>query len=116
LAIIERDLPASGQWEIKATGEDIPKLSGMLTETGNEAYKKAFHGNESIGFEKMVRPDGGETWTRKDQVDQALANGYTASNAIRMVMPEVPWKQNRLGPGKWKYRKNDAGQFEWQRA
>jgi hypothetical protein len=116
LAIIERELPASGQWEVKATGDDIPKLSGLLNETGGEAYKKAFHHNEGIGFERVADPSGQETWVRKDEVAQALSNGYTGVAKIRMTMPEVPWKQNRLGPGKWRYKKDpETGKCSWTR-
>lgn len=113
MAIVERDI--AGGWERKATGEDIPKLMGSLVQTGNEAYKKAFEKNHETGFQRMVNPQGAETWIRKDDIQQALDTGYTSTGSIRMMMPEMPWKQNRLGPGKWKYRKNEAGAYEWVR-
>lgn len=108
MAITERQLDASGQWEVKATGEDIKKLSGMLTQTGNEAYKKSFHRNESVGFQQMVNPRGDTTWIRKDDIQQALDNGYTSTGSIRMMMPEVPWQRKTPKPGKTRYRYDKA--------
>ena len=93
-------------WEIKADGEDLPKLKGMLTQTGNEAYRKAFHKNEGIGFEKVSDPRGNETWLKKDEVDDAVTHrGYgRVSVGIRMQMPNVPWEKKVLGPGRHRFR------------
>jgi hypothetical protein len=106
MAIEEKELPNSNQWEIKATGDDIPKLAGMLTETGNESYKKAFHKNED-NWERISDPQGNPTVVPKDKVEEYRAQGYgQASSSIRMVMPEVPWKKPPQAPGKHKYRYN----------
>lgn len=108
MAIIERDLPG-GKWERTYTGEDIPKARGALTATGNEAYKKAFHRNEGIGFERITDQGGNPTWVRKDQVEEAVGLGYgrVALNPS-MVMPEVPWEKKRLAPGKHKFKYDKA--------
>ena len=105
MPIEERLLPASNQWEIKATGEDIPKLAGMLDKVGKEAYRKAFHKNEHIKYEKVLDPSGGETHIKAGEIDEYRAMGYKpiAQNSIRMQMPAVPWK-SRMRPGKTKYR------------
>jgi hypothetical protein len=108
MAITERELPASNQWEIKATGEDVGKLAGMLTETGNEAYRKAFHSNEGQ-YVKVTDPHGNPTQVHQKDLDQALASGYGQSaSAPRMVMPSVPWARKVSGPGKHKFRYDKA--------
>ena len=108
MAIEETTLP-NGQWEVKATGEDLPRLKGMLKETAGEAYKKAFHRNEGIGFEKVSDPNGNETWLRKDEVEDALTRGYgKMGTAIRMQMPNVPWGQKKVGPGRHRFRYDKA--------
>ena len=50
----------------------------------------------------------------KDKVDEYKAVGYgRAAAAITMVMPEVPWAQKRVGPGRHRFRYNKAtGQME----
>ena len=108
MAITEKVLEGSNQWEIKATGEDLPKLKGMLTQTGNEAYRKAFHHNEGIGFERVTDPSGNLTHVRKDQVEEALANGYGMVGLTpSFVVPELPWQKHRKPmPGRRKYRYN----------
>lgn len=106
MAIEERELPASNQWEIKATGEDVKKLAGMLTSTGNEAYKKAFHKNEGQ-FVRVTDPNGNPTEVHQKDLDQALSQGY-GKQALNpsMIMPEVPWARKTYGPGKHKFRYN----------
>lgn len=115
MAIVERELPASGQWEVKATGNDIPKLMGQLYETGNKAWDEAYHKNQKVGWEQITDPSGSPTWVKNDQVEEARSKGYgRTSETIRMVMPEVPWKQNRLGPGKWTFKKDpETGVSKW---
>jgi hypothetical protein len=106
MAIEERELPASNQWEIKATGKDVHKLAGMLTETGGEAYRKAFHKNEG-NWEKINDPRGIQTVVPKDQIDEYRAQGYGRTGITpSMVMPSVPWKRKSAGPGKHKFRYN----------
>lgn len=65
------------QWEVNATGDDIGKLRGMLTPTGNEAYQEAFH---------------------KDERAHA-GHGHLK---IMSLMPELPWPQ-KCKPGRYKY-------------
>ena len=106
MAIKESQLPNSNQWEIKATGADIPKLAGMLTETANEGYKKQFHKNEG-NWERISDPQGNQTVVPKDQIDQYRAQGYgRATSSIRMVMPEMPWQKKQMAPGKHRFRYN----------
>lgn len=106
MAITEKELPNSNQWEIKATGDDIPKLAGMLTQTGNEAYRKAFHKNEG-NWERITDPQGNPTHVPKDRIDEYRALGYgRATLNPSMVMPEVPWQRKSAGPGKHKFRYN----------
>jgi hypothetical protein len=108
VAIEERTLPASNQWQVKATGDDIPKLAGMLTETANEAYRKAFHKNEG-NWERITDPQGNPTVVPKDKVDEYKAVGYgRAAATVTMVMPEVPWERKSMGPGKHKLRYDKA--------
>lgn len=108
MAIKESQLPNSNQWEIKATGADIPKLAGMLTETGNEAYKKAFHKNEG-NWERISDPHGHPTVVPKDKIEEYRAQGYgLVSVSPSMIMPEVPWERKRTGPGKHRFRYNKA--------
>ena len=99
-----------GGWEVKATGEDIPKLMGSLTETGNEAYRKAFHKNEGIGFEKVSDPSGNEAWLRKDQLAQAFSEGYAPrAHGLTFSVPELPWqKKRKVVPGKRRFRYDKA--------
>lgn len=96
MPIEERELPASNQWEIKATGEDIPKLAGMLTETANTAYREAFHKNEG-NWEKISDPQGNMTVVPKDKVDEYKAVGYGQVRCDRptMVVPPLPWQADR---------------------
>ena len=109
MAIIERDLPASNQWEIEATGKDIPKLSGMLNDTGNEAYRRAFHRDEGVGFERVSDPSGNPTWLRKDQVESALADGYgRVSGKLVFTVPDLPWKRRKMKPGRTRLRYDKA--------
>ena len=109
MAIEERTLPNSNQWEIKATGEDIPKLKGMLDKTAKEGYQKAFHRDEGIGFERVTDPGGQMTAVRKDQLEEALQMGYgKVGGAISMVMPEVPWARKSCGPGRHRFRYDKA--------
>ena len=106
MAIEEREIAGGKQWEIKATGEDIGKLRGMLTETGNEAYRKAFHKNEGQ-YVKVTDPHGRPTEVHQKDLDVALAQGYgNAAVNPSMVMPEVPWQRKSCGPGKHKFRYN----------
>lgn len=107
MPIEERELPASNQWEVKATGEDIPKLAGMLTSTANEAYRKAFHKNEGQ-YVKVTDPSGNPTQVHQRDLQTALAQGYgrTAVNPS-MVVPELPWAST-MAPGKRKYRYDKA--------
>jgi len=108
MAIEEKELPASNQWEIKATGDDIPKLAGMLTETGNEAYREAFHKNEGQ-FVRVTDPNGNPTQVHQRDLDKALASGYGQSCASpRMIMPSVPWQRKSSGPGKHKFKYDKA--------
>ena len=96
MAIKESQLPNSNQWEIKATGADIPKLAGMLTETANEGNR-----------ERISDPQGNQTVVPKDQIDQYRAQGYgRATSSIRMVMPEMPWQKKQMAPGKHRFRYN----------
>jgi hypothetical protein len=113
MAIEEKELPNSNQWEIKATGADIPKLAGMLTETGNEAYREAFHSNEGQ-YVKIADPQGNLTHVHQRDVEGALAAGYGRAGATpRMIMPTVPWAQKKSGPGKHKFRYNKlTGEME----
>lgn len=104
MAIEERDLPG-GRWERKFTGQDISKARGALIETGNEGYRKAFHKNEGIGFERVSDPKGNETWLRKDQVEGALKEGYGRKSVTpTFLVPELPWKQKRVSPGRHRYK------------
>lgn len=108
MAIEEKELPASNQWEIKATGDDIPKLAGMLTETANENYRKQFHKNEGQ-FVRVTDPNGNPTEVHQRDLDTALAQGYGQSCLNpRMVMPAVPWERKSSGPGKHKFRYDRA--------
>lgn len=108
MAIEEKELPNSNQWEIKATGADIPKLAGMLTSTANEAYKKAFHKNEG-NWERISDPQGNPTVIPKDKVEEYRAQGYgRVSITPSMIMPSVPWARKVSGPGKHKFRYDKA--------
>jgi hypothetical protein len=107
MAIEERQVNAK-QWEIKATGEDMGKLRGMLTETGNEAYKKAFHKNEG-NWERISDPQGNPTVVPKDKVEEYRAQGYgRVSITPSMMVPELPWAQKKTGPGRHKFRYDKA--------
>ena len=80
----------------------------MLTETANEAYREAFHKNEGQ-FERVTDPGGNETLVHRDQLSQALENGYgRAPSAMTMVMPEVPWPRKLCGPGRHRFRYDKA--------
>lgn len=104
MPIEERELPDSNQWEIKATGEDIPKVKGMLTQVGNEAYRKAFHKNEG-NWERMSDPHGNPTVVPKDRIEEYRAAGYgETGDTPRMMMPEVPWAKKAVGPGRHRFR------------
>ena len=108
MAIEERELPNSNQWEIKATGEDVRKLAGMLTETGNNAYREAFHKNEG-NWERISDPTGNPTVVPKDKVDEYRAAGYgRVSVNPSMIMPSVPWARKSSGPGKHRFRYDKA--------
>jgi len=114
MPITESKLEASNQWEIKATGDDIPKLKGMLTEIGNESYRKQFHENEG-NYERVTDPQGNPTHVRRDQLADALASGYgQAGLTPTFVVPELPWqKKHVVHPGRRKYKYNRAtGQME----
>ena len=106
MAIEEKDL-GYGRWEVKATGDDLPKLKGMLTEVGNEAYKKAFHKNEGQ-YERLTDPNGNPTHVHKRDLEQALAQGYGKVGLTpTFVIPELPWQKNHVvRPGRTKYRYN----------
>lgn len=105
MPITERELHASNQWEVKATGEDIPKLAGMLTQVGNEAYRKAFHKNEGQ-YVRITDPHGQPTEVHQRDLETALAQGYgRAAVNPSMIMPSVPWAST-MAPGRKKYRYN----------
>ena len=108
MAIIEKELPF-GRWERTFTGEDIPKVKGALTATGNDSYRKAFHRNEGIGFEKVADQWGQPTWVRKDQVEEAVAAGYGRVGLNpTMIVPELPWEKKQLSPGRHKFKYDKA--------
>ena len=109
MPIKERLLPASNQWEVEATGEDIPKLAGMLDKTAREGYRKKYHENEKIGFEQVTDPSGVPTYVRKDQVEECLAQGYgKVGLKPTFTMPQLPWARKHTGPGKHKYKYDKA--------
>lgn len=98
---------AGKEWT-KFTGDDLPKAKGLLTEAGNEAYRKAFHENEGQ-FERITDPNGNPTQVHKRDLEQALQQGYgKTAIAPCMVVPELPWKRKSDGPGRHKYRYNKA--------
>lgn len=107
MAITERDLPG-GRWERKFTGDDIPKARGSLIESGNEAYKKAFHKDEG-NWERISDPSGNPTVVPKDRVAEYQAVGYGRAGVTpTLVMPAVPWERKRTGPGRHRFRYDKA--------
>lgn len=74
MAVEEYKDKAGKEWT-KFTGEDLPKAKGLLTEAGNEAYRKAFHENEGQ-YVRLSDPNGNPTEVHKRDLDQALAQGY----------------------------------------
>lgn len=113
MALTERTTNARGDWELTATGDDIPKLHGMLQKTGGEAYRKAFHKNEG-NWERISDPHGNPTVVPKDRVDEYRAQGYgKVAISPSMVMPHVPWEPKRFGAGRHKWRYNrETGEME----
>ena len=112
MAILEKKLPGN-RWEKTFTGRDIPEAKGLLAKHGRESYQRAFEKNKGIGFEQITDPSGNPTWLRADQVDEARANGYgRAAMAPRMTMPEVPWPQKKVSPGRHKYKYVDGSVVE----
>ena len=99
---------AGKEWT-KFTGEDLPKAKGLLTEAGNEAYRKAFHENEGQ-YERITDPSGNPTQIHKRDLETALAQGYgRAPVSPSMVVPTLPWQKHRTpNPGRHKYRYNKA--------
>lgn len=88
-----RETEDKNGWQIDATGEDISKLKGMLTPTGNEAYQKAFH--------EQVEPE----W--KERMDE-----FCPMNRPRTVVPALPWQADRLPGEKWSAYVKRTGKAE----
>lgn len=108
MPIVEKKLPGN-RWERTYTGADIPAAKGELAKWGAESYQKAFNKNKGIGFEQITDPSGNPTWLRSDQVAEARQQGYGVA-AVRQTwaVPEMPWKQKRVGPGKHRFKFDKA--------
>lgn len=65
----------------------------MLTPTGNEAYKKAFH--------EQVEPE----W--KERMDE-----FCPMNRPRTICPALPWQSDRLPGEKWSDYAKRTGKAE----
>ena len=98
---------AGKEWT-KFTGDDLPKAKGLLTEAGNEAYRKAFHENEGK-YVRVSDPNGNPTQVHAKDLEQALASGYGKVGLTpTFVVPDLPWKRKSAGPGRHRYKYDKA--------
>ena len=110
MAIEKVDLPGN-QYEIKATGKDIPALTGMLAKHGRESFEKSYWKSKEHGFEKISDPAGNMTWVKGNEVESYRAQGYGKIVNPAFVVPELPWqRQSTPRPGKRKYKFNPKTQ------
>jgi hypothetical protein len=93
-----RETETKAGWQIDATGADIKKLKGMLTPTGNEAYRKAFH--------EQVEPE-----MRERNEMFASGDGRFATKPVAVV-PALPWQADRLPGEKWSEYAKRTGKAE----
>jgi len=99
----------------KSARELNEKHGPALQKKGAEDFHKKYMQDLSVGFEKVTDPHGNPTYVRADRMEQALRDGYGASNTIRSMVPGVPWEKKSLGPGKHKFMKCDDGKSRWHR-
>jgi len=98
---IERTEHVDGSWEEKATDaksaqELFEKHSPALQKHGAEQFHKKWLEQNSVGFEKVVDPQGNVTHVTADRIDTALSQeGYKPMNRPRTVVPYLPWQSDR---------------------
>lgn len=112
MAIEEINRP-DGSWQKTFTGKDVGEAFNQgLQQHGERKFHEAWNRNQSIGFEKLRNANGQVEYVRADETDSSLGNGFSAVGNPTMVMPDVPWPQKRLSPGRHKFKYDrESGQM-----
>ena len=111
MAIEEKKLPG-GQWERTYTGKDVAAVKGELNEHGAKAFHEGVNASAKRGFERITDPHGDYTYVHADEGDKYRARGYGQVVAPSFVVPDLPWEQKKVSPGKHRFKVVDGSIVE----